>query len=54
MTEAENAVRQRLIVALDLADAARAGSLATRLAPEVGMFKVGKQLFVTPGRTSSA
>ena len=42
-------IRQRLIVALDLADPARARALATRLAPEVGMFKVGKQLFVNAG-----
>jgi len=41
--------RQRLIVALDLADPARARTLATLLAPEVGMFKVGKQLFVNSG-----
>ncbi len=43
------AIRQRLIVALDLADPARARTLATLLAPEVGMFKVGKQLFVNAG-----
>ena len=49
MTDAENTVRQRLIVALDLADAGRAEALATGLAPEVGMFKVGKQLFVNAG-----
>ena len=49
MTDAENTVRQRLIVALDLADAGRAKALATGLAPEVGMFKVGKQLFVSAG-----
>ena len=49
MTDAENTARQRLIVALDLADAGRAEALATGLAPEVGMFKVGKQLFVNAG-----
>ena len=42
-------IRQRLIVALDLADPARAKTLATRLAPEVGMFKVGKQLYMSAG-----
>ena len=49
MTGAASEVKQRLIVALDLADAARARTLATLLAPEVGMFKVGKQLFVNSG-----
>ncbi len=42
-------IRQRLIVALDLADPARAKTLAALLAPEVGMFKIGKQLFVNAG-----
>ena len=42
-------IKQRLIVALDLADPAKARTLATLLAPEVGMFKVGKQLFVNAG-----
>ncbi len=49
MMTAAAAIRQRLIVALDLADPARARTLATLLAPEVGMFKVGKQLFVNAG-----
>ena len=49
MTAAASSVKQRLIVALDLADPARARSLATLLAPEVGMLKVGKQLFVNAG-----
>ena len=50
MTAAEaSAIKQRLIVALDLADPAKARTLATLLAPEVGMFKVGKQLFVNAG-----
>ncbi len=42
-------IRQRLIVALDVADPSRATALATLLAPEVGMFKVGKQLYVSAG-----
>ena len=46
---AASGMRQRLIVALDLADPAGARTLATLLAPEVGMFKVGKQLFVNAG-----
>ena len=45
----ETSIKQRLIVALDLADPAKARTLATLLAPEVGMFKVGKQLFVNAG-----
>lgn len=46
---AASAARQRLIVALDLADPAKARTLANLLASEVGMFKVGKQLFVNSG-----
>ena len=49
MTAAASSVKQRLIVALDLADPVKAKSLATLLAPEVGMLKVGKQLFVNAG-----
>ncbi len=49
MTAAASSVKQRLIVALDLADPARARTLATVLAPEVGMLKVGKQLFTSAG-----
>ena len=49
MMAAAPEIRQRLIVALDLADPARAKTFATRLAPEVGMFKVGKQLFTSAG-----
>ncbi len=49
MTAGGAGVKERLIVALDLADPERARSLATLLAPEVGMFKVGKQLFVSAG-----
>ena len=49
MTAVASDVKQRLIVALDLADPAKARTLATLLAPEVGMFKVGKQLFTSAG-----
>jgi orotidine-5'-phosphate decarboxylase len=41
--------RQRLIFALDVASLSEAQSFVTRLAPEVGMFKVGKQLFLHSG-----
>jgi orotidine-5'-phosphate decarboxylase len=41
--------RERLIVALDLPDLAAALPLAERLAPEVGYFKVGLELFGAAG-----
>jgi orotidine-5'-phosphate decarboxylase len=41
--------QQRLIVALDLPDAASARALVDRLAGRVGMFKVGSQLFTAAG-----
>jgi orotidine-5'-phosphate decarboxylase len=41
--------RDRIIVALDVADAAAARALSDRLAGEVGMFKVGSQLFTAAG-----
>ena len=47
--KAASSMKQRLIVALDLADLERAKELAAVLAPEVGLFKVGKQLFVNAG-----
>ena len=42
-------VGDRLIVALDLPDAAAARALVERLAGRVGMFKVGSQLFTAAG-----
>lgn len=41
--------RKPIIVALDLPSPDRALHLAARLAPHVGAFKVGKELFVTAG-----
>jgi orotidine-5'-phosphate decarboxylase len=41
--------RERLIVALDVPDADAARNAASRLAGEVGMFKVGSQLFTASG-----
>jgi orotidine-5'-phosphate decarboxylase len=42
-------MRERLIVALDVDDLERAKEFVQMLAPEVGMFKVGKQLFTHAG-----
>jgi orotidine-5'-phosphate decarboxylase len=42
-------VRSPIIVALDLPTAAAALDLARRVAPYVGAFKVGKELFVSEG-----
>jgi orotidine-5'-phosphate decarboxylase len=41
--------RERLIVALDVPDAAAARALVERLAGHVGLFKVGSQLFTAAG-----
>ncbi len=41
--------RDRLIVALDVADAATARTMVDRLAGHVGMFKVGGQIFTAAG-----
>src|SRR4029077_8241518 len=42
-------MRERLIVALDVDDLEHVRQLVRLLAPEVGMFKVGKQLFTCAG-----
>lgn len=42
-------MRNPIIVALDVPDAAQAVSLARSVAPHVGAFKVGKELFVAAG-----
>jgi orotidine-5'-phosphate decarboxylase len=41
--------RDRLIVALDVADAAAARTMVDRLAGHVGMFKIGSQIFTAAG-----
>jgi len=43
------AVDTRVAVALDVADGARAGALAAELAAEVGVFKIGLELFTREG-----
>ena len=45
----QNALRERLIVSLDLRDRGEALKLVDRLARVVGMFKVGRALFVGGG-----
>ncbi len=42
-------MRERLIVALDVDDLEQAAELVRQLAGEVGMFKIGKQLFTHAG-----
>ena len=42
-------MRNPIIVALDVADEAKAVALAAQVAPFVGAFKVGKELFVSAG-----
>ncbi|MSR67067.1 MAG: orotidine-5'-phosphate decarboxylase, partial [Pedosphaera sp.] len=42
-------MRNPIIVALDLPDAASALRLAERLTPVVGAFKIGKELFTAAG-----
>lgn len=49
MGPARDAVRQRLVVALDVPTIREAESLVDRLRDEVGLFKVGKQLFLHAG-----
>lgn len=44
-----HSMRERLIVALDVDDLNHAKELVQRLAGEVGMFKIGKQLFTHAG-----
>jgi orotidine-5'-phosphate decarboxylase len=49
LVRARTSMRERLIVALDVGDLSEVNELVKRLATEVGMFKVGKQLFTHAG-----
>lgn len=49
LVRARGSVKERLIVALDVGDLARVDELVRLLGDEVGMFKVGKQLFTHAG-----
>ena len=49
LVRARTSMRERLIVALDVGDLTEVNELVKRLATEVGMFKVGKQLFTHAG-----
>jgi orotidine-5'-phosphate decarboxylase len=49
LVRARGSMRERLIVALDVDSLNQLRSLVRRLAREVGMFKVGKQLFTHAG-----
>jgi orotidine-5'-phosphate decarboxylase len=49
LLRARRSMRERLIVALDVDDLNQAKDLVQKLANEVGMFKIGKQLFTHAG-----
>lgn len=49
LVRARASMRERLIIALDVGDLTEVNELVKLLAPEVGMFKVGKQLFTHAG-----
>jgi orotidine-5'-phosphate decarboxylase len=49
MQKQKLAARERLIVALDVSTLAEARALMAELAPEVGMFKIGLELFTSCG-----
>jgi orotidine-5'-phosphate decarboxylase len=49
LLRARASMRERLILALDVGDLAEVKHLVRLLAPEIGMFKVGKQLFTHAG-----
>jgi orotidine-5'-phosphate decarboxylase len=49
LVRSRGSMRERLVVALDVDSLNQLRSLVRRLAPQVGMFKVGKQLFTHAG-----
>src|SRR5215472_12958212 len=49
LVRSRGSMRERLVVALDVDNLNQVRSLVRRLAQEVGMFKVGKQLFTHAG-----
>jgi orotidine-5'-phosphate decarboxylase len=49
LVRSRGSMRERLIVALDIGDLEQVKELVQLLAPQVGMFKVGKQLFTSAG-----
>src|SRR5919108_1247238 len=49
LVRSRGSMRERLIVALDIADLEQVKEFVKLLAPQVGMFKVGKQLFTSAG-----
>src|ERR671922_1456867 len=49
LVRSRGSMRERLIVALDVGDLEQVKELVKLLAPQVGMFKVGKQLFTSAG-----
>src|SRR3954464_13589593 len=49
LVRSRSSMRERLIIALDVDDLDAAEELVRRLAGEVGMFKIGKQLFTHAG-----
>src|SRR5215470_999668 len=49
LVRSRGSMRERLVVALDVDSLNQVRSLVRRLAQEVGMFKVGKQLFTHAG-----
>ncbi|HZA56923.1 MAG TPA: orotidine 5'-phosphate decarboxylase / HUMPS family protein, partial [Candidatus Udaeobacter sp.] len=49
LLRSHGSMRERLIVALDVGDLEEAKKLVKVLTSEIGMFKVGKQLFTHAG-----
>jgi len=49
LVRSRGSMKERLVVALDVDNLNQVRSLVRRLAPEVGMFKIGKQLFTHAG-----